>query len=156
MAISIHAWDSVVRDADCLSTLFLGVALFRLMFPMSYRWIWASTNEAADLGSRGHALLALVFGGRGGLLGLFIPKNIVHSHLCEAVCNIKMRICTKTTILTLSSLSLTIALDLTIFRGCCFKMYPHWVNKVRIEMNVPWLSLQPLPLQYLQGLCLEQ
>jgi len=68
MAISIHAWDSVIRDADCLSTLVLGVALFRLMFPMSYRWIWASANEAADLGSRGHMLLALVFGRRGGLL----------------------------------------------------------------------------------------
>jgi len=95
MAISIHAWDSIVRDADCLGTLVLGVALFRLMFPMSYRWIWASANEAADLGSRGCTLLALVFGRRGGLLGLFIPKNIVHSHLCEAVCNIKMRICTK-------------------------------------------------------------
>jgi len=95
MAISIHAWDSVVRDADCLGTLVLGVALFHLMFPMSYRWIWASAKEAADLGSRGRALLALVFGRRGGLLGLFVPKNIVHSHLCKAVCNIKMRICTK-------------------------------------------------------------
>jgi len=94
-AISIHAWDSVVRDADHLGTLVLGVALFHLMFPMSYRWIWASAKEAADLGSRGQALLALVFGRCGGLLGLFVPKNIVHSHLCEAVCNIKMRICTK-------------------------------------------------------------
>jgi len=94
-AISIHAWDSVIRDADHLGTLVLGVALFRLMFPMSYRWIWASVNEAADLGSRGRALLALVFGRCGGLLGLFVPKNIVHSHLCEVVCNIKMGICTK-------------------------------------------------------------
>jgi len=94
-AISIHAWDSVVRDADRLGTLVLGVALFHLMFPMSYRWIWASAKEAADLGSRGSALLALVFGRRGGLLGLFVPKNIVHSHLCEVVCNIKTRICTK-------------------------------------------------------------
>jgi len=94
-AIHIHAWDSVVRDADCLSTLVLGVTLFCLMFPMSYRWIWASTNEAADLGSRGCVLLALVFGRCWGLLGLFVPKNIVHSHLCKAVCNIKTRICMK-------------------------------------------------------------
>jgi len=94
-AISIHAWDSVVRDADCLGMLVLGVALFHLMFPMSYRWIWASVKEAADLGSRGLMLLALVFGRRGGLLGLFVPKNIVHSHLCKAVCNIKTRICMK-------------------------------------------------------------
>jgi len=35
MAISIHAWDSVVRDADHLSMLVLGVALFCLMFPIS-------------------------------------------------------------------------------------------------------------------------
>ena len=95
MAISIHAWYSVIRDADCLGTLVLGVALFCLMFPMSYRWIWASANEAADLGSRGRMLLALVFGRHGGLLGLFVPKNIVHSHVCEAVCNIKTRICMK-------------------------------------------------------------
>ena len=94
-AISIHAWDSVIRDADRLSMLVLGVALFCLMFPMSYRWIWASANKAADLGSRGHVLLALVFGRRRGLLGLFVPKNIVHSHLCKAVCNIKTGICTK-------------------------------------------------------------
>ena len=95
MAVRIHAWDSIVREADHLSTLVLGVALFHLMFPMSYRWVWASVNEAADLGSRGRALLALVFGRHGGLLGLFVPKNIVHSHLCEAVCNIKMGICMK-------------------------------------------------------------
>jgi len=95
MDISIHAWDSIIRDADCLGTLVLGVTLFCLMFPMNYRWIWASTNEAADLGSRGHVLLALVFGRRWGPLGLFVPKNIVHSHLCKVVCNIKMRICTK-------------------------------------------------------------
>jgi len=94
-AISIHAWDSVVRDADHLGMLVLGVTLFCLMFPMNYRWIWASANEAADLGSRGHVLLALVFGRCWGLLGLFVPKNIVHSHLCKAVCNIKTRICTK-------------------------------------------------------------
>jgi len=95
MAISIHAWDSVVRDADHLSMLVLGVTLFCLMFLINYRWIWACTNKAANLGSRGHVLLALVFGRRWGLLGLFFPKNIVHSHLCKAVCNIKTRICKK-------------------------------------------------------------
>jgi len=95
MAISIHAWDSVVRDADPLGTLVLGVSLFRLMFPMNYGWIWASAGEATDLGSRGCALLALAFGRRWGLLGLFVPRNIVHSHLCKVVCNIKTRICTK-------------------------------------------------------------
>ena len=94
-AISIHAWDSVVRDADHLSTLVLGVTLFHWMFTISYRWIWARASKAADLGSRGCVLLALVFGRRWGLLGLFVPKNIVHSHLCKVVCNIKTRIYTK-------------------------------------------------------------
>ena len=89
MAISIHAWDSVVRDADCLGMLVLGVTLFHLMFPIDYRWIWACANKAADLGSRGCVLLALVFGRHWGLLSLFVPKNIVHSHLCKVVCNIK-------------------------------------------------------------------
>ena len=91
-AISIHAWDSMVRDADCLGMLVLGVSLFCLMFPMNYGWIWASAGEATDLGSRGCMLLALVFG---RCWGLFVPKNIVHSHLCKAVCNIKTRICMK-------------------------------------------------------------